>query len=63
MINFKGTITYASMNSMRGEIQSYRDDLESLAYVLLYAKLGKLPWQKHRKIPDIGELTVSFCTL
>ncbi|CAI2362088.1 unnamed protein product [Moneuplotes crassus] len=51
---FKGTLTYASLNCMKGKVHSYRDDLESLAYVLLYAKVGSLPWQKHRKIIDIA---------
>lgn len=40
---------------MKGQLHSYKDDLESLAYVLIYAKLGKLPWQKHRKIKVIGK--------
>jgi len=53
-------MTYASMNSMRGEVHSYRDDLESLAYVLLYAKLGRLPWQKHRKVKNMGNFKVTL---
>ncbi|CAI2362325.1 unnamed protein product [Moneuplotes crassus] len=53
--HFKGTLTYASLSCMDGKVHSYRDDLESLAYVLLYAKLGSLPWQKHRKIADTDE--------
>lgn len=53
--DFKGTPSFSSLSSLKGFIQSRRDDLESLAYVLLYAACGQLPWQKYRVIEDHEE--------
>ena len=39
-----GTLTFASVNSQQGNSQSCRDDLESLAYTIIYSALGELPW-------------------
>ena len=41
---WSGTSRFASANSLRGVVQSRRDDLESLCYVLLYFMKGFLPW-------------------
>jgi serine/threonine protein kinase len=39
-----GTLPFASINSQQGNSQSRRDDLESLAYTIIYSALGNLPW-------------------
>ena len=41
---WSGTSRFASANSLRGVIQSRRDDLESLCYILLFIMKGNLPW-------------------
>ena len=41
---WSGTSRFASANSLRGVVQSRRDDLESLCYILLFIMKGNLPW-------------------
>ena len=39
-----GTLPFTSVNGHRGHAQSRHDDLESLAYTIIYSGHGELPW-------------------
>ena len=46
----RGTMNFCSMNSHMELSFSRRDDLESLAYCLIYLWAGKLPWSSGYKV-------------
>ena len=39
-----GTLAFTSVNGQQGYAQLHRDDLESLAYTIIYLVRGDLPW-------------------
>ncbi|XP_044985281.1 casein kinase 1-like protein HD16 isoform X2 [Hordeum vulgare subsp. vulgare] len=69
---FRGTIRYASVHAHLGRTGSRRDDLESLAYTLIFLLRGSLPWQGcqgdnksflvcKKKMETSPEVLCSFC--
>ncbi|CAM8949676.1 unnamed protein product [Rhodiola kirilowii] len=69
---FRGTVRYASVHAHLGRTASRRDDLESLAYTLVFLHRGRLPWQGYqgdnksylvckKKMATSPEMLCCFC--
>ncbi|KAF5471315.1 hypothetical protein F2P56_011758 [Juglans regia] len=55
---FRGTVRYASVHAHLGRTASRRDDLESLAYTLIFLHRGRLPWQGYQVGQKRGRLNI-----
>ena len=54
-----GTMRYSSVHNHRGILQSRRDDLESLGYVLLYFLNGTVSWKKYSSIASMDRIEMN----
>lgn len=61
---FIGTFKYASIGAHKGVV-SFRNDIESLAYMLLFFVTGDVPWNFNavKDVSDPGLLQITICEL
>ena len=59
---FIGSIAFSSVAAFEGVKLSYRDDLESLSYLLIYLLKGFLPWTKTENL-NMTDIQLSSHTL
>lgn len=58
-----GSLEYASINNHNGKELSRRDDLESLAYILIGLFLGDLPWSAYATEEKAHEHDQKICAM
>ncbi|CAJ0951919.1 unnamed protein product [Ranitomeya imitator] len=56
LLDFRGTVRYASVNAHRNREMGRHDDLWSLFYMLVEFVVGQLPWRKIKDKEQVGSI-------
>jgi serine/threonine protein kinase len=56
VVGILGTPSYASLNSLLGLEQDFRDDLEALGYIFAWLIVGRLPWEEYSRSGNLSGL-------